>query len=195
MPTLNTGVAGTGSNLILLLLLLLLFLSRDKRGLGLGCGGLGCDGLSGAVGDLAVPHETLDQPVVLAIAEHAAVETGLAEVEIAIVAGAAMVVLIRDSVLAVVAVDGEVAMSWWGWDSRLIADGVLAFVGDAGELCKPFLSRGGAPSDGDLGARRRLGHASFLRQAHAGHLSGSLVGRRAHHGAGTSGSSEMGMLD
>lgn len=65
------------------------------------------DGLGGALHELAVDSRALDQPVILAVAGDALVDAGLAEVEISVVAGGAVVVNIGDGQLAAVAADGK----------------------------------------------------------------------------------------
>lgn len=66
------------------------------------------DGLGGAGDDLAtLVGGALDQPVVAAVAGSAVVDAGLAEIEVTVLAGGAVVVDIGDGLLAVVAADGE----------------------------------------------------------------------------------------
>lgn len=96
----DAAVASTGGIFLFILLLRL-----DQGGLGLRRSGPGCNSLGGAGDDLAISHEALDQPVALALADHAGSDTSLAEVIVTIITGAAVVVLVWDDVLAVVAVD------------------------------------------------------------------------------------------
>jgi hypothetical protein len=166
---LDTAVASAGGNVLRLCRL-------DEGGPRLGRHGLGGDGLGCAGDDPPTPHEALDQPVV-APAEQATVDTGWAEVKVAIVAGAAVVVLVGDRTLAAVAVDGEAGGGVWGRDARPVADGILALVGHAGKLSKPLLSRGGAPGDRCLGAGGIGGLGSYVGVRSFG------GGRGAHDGA------------
>ena len=70
--------------------------------------GLGGNNLSRALDKLAILGCSLDQPVIAAIAGHSLVDTCLAKIEVAIVTGGAVVVHIRNGLLAVVAADSEV---------------------------------------------------------------------------------------
>lgn len=69
--------------------------------------GLGWECLGGAGDDLAILGETLDQPVVTAMASDAQSDAGLAKVKVAILAGRAMVVNVASSLVTAVAADGE----------------------------------------------------------------------------------------
>ena len=160
-PTLNARVAGTGSSLHLNLNLLL---GLDQGGLrlersGIWDNGFGCSGLGGGRDDHPTLHETLDQPVIIARADLAGIDAGLAEVIVALVTDAAVVVLIRDDILALVAEDREGLAGGRGRGIGLVADSALALVGHAGKLCKPLLACSGTPGDGDrnLIARRGRG--------------------------------------
>ena len=84
----------------------------NKGCLGLGEGALWCNGLSGAVNNLSVLDETLDQPVILASTNDATTNTALAEIKISIIADAAMIVNIWNRVIAVIAIDRINADSW-----------------------------------------------------------------------------------
>jgi hypothetical protein len=76
---------------------------------------LGTDGLGGAVDDDTVLDQTLDEPVVISIACDALVDAVLAEIEITIVAGRAVIVSIRDGLITAVAQDSIVVV---GSDGR-----------------------------------------------------------------------------
>jgi hypothetical protein len=87
----NTRVASTSrcSNL---------WFGCDQSCLGLGEEGLWFwrNGLSGAVNNLTILDETFDQPVLIIAADHTIVDTCPAKIVIAIVAGAAVIMLIWD---------------------------------------------------------------------------------------------------
>lgn len=72
--------------------------------------------LGDARDDNAVTNEALDQPVVITFASDAIGDTLVAEVEITLLADAAVIVLVRDRLATVVAVDaesaGKVAEAW-----------------------------------------------------------------------------------
>ena len=162
-PTLNARVAGAGSNLALNLNLTL---GLDQGGLGLerggvGYDGLGCDGLGGGGDDQPILHEALDQPVIVAWAALPSIDAGLAEVIVALLTDAAVVVLARDDSRALVAVDREGCAGRRGRGLGLVADGVLALVGHAGQLCKPLLPCSGTASDGDWNLSARRGGGGF----------------------------------
>jgi hypothetical protein len=173
--TLDAAVASASSNLIFLLRL-------DQGSLGLERRGLGRDSLSGSSNDLAIPQEALDQPVAVTVADLASIDAGRAQVEVPVITGAAVVVLVRDDVLAVVAVDGEDRGGRWGRGSGLVANGVLALVGHASELCKPLVSCRGSPGDsnGHLSARGGdNGRGSLVDGLAGGAGSGAHDGARA----------------
>jgi hypothetical protein len=112
----------------------------NKSGLGLGSRWLGCNGLCCAIDDLAILYETLDHPVVVTTAENTSTDTGLAEVEVAIIAGAAVIVHIGNGLSAVIAVDREDTSSWASWDASIVADGILALIRDSSKFCKPSIT-------------------------------------------------------
>jgi hypothetical protein len=56
---------------------------------------------------LSILHVALDQPVIIATAENTLIDTSLAKIKVAIITGAAVVVPVWDSLIAVVAVNGE----------------------------------------------------------------------------------------
>lgn len=171
----DAAVASASSNLVFLLRL-------DQGSLGLERSGLGRDSLSGSSNDLAIPQEALDQPVAVTVADLAGIDAGRAQVEVPVITGAAVVVLVRDDVLAVVAVDGEGRGGRWGRGSSLVANGVLALVGHASELCKPLVSCRGSPGDsnGNLSARGGdNGRGSLVDGLAGGAGSGAHDGARA----------------
>jgi hypothetical protein len=108
--TLNARVASTGSNDLGLLGDKSSLRLRERRNLR-----LWCNGLSGAVNDLSVLDKTFDHPVSITSAENTVIDTGLAEIKVTIIASAAVIVLIWDGIVAVVAVDREDADTGsWG---------------------------------------------------------------------------------
>lgn len=102
-------------------------------------------GLSGAVDNLSVLHDTLNKPMVLTLADYSLIDTSLAEIIITILASAAVIVNIWDRFVAVVAVDSEDANSL---DCRALA----AFVRERSKFSKPLVTSSGATGDWDLGA-------------------------------------------
>lgn len=65
------------------------------------------NGFGGAVDDLSTLDESLDQPVVLAIAKTTLFDTVLTQIKVATLADAAMPVCIWDRLVAMIAADGE----------------------------------------------------------------------------------------
>lgn len=63
--------------------------------------------LSGAVGDHAVVDETLDQPMTFATAMISSIDTGLAQIVVTTITDVAVIVLVRDRLAAVIAVNAE----------------------------------------------------------------------------------------
>jgi hypothetical protein len=121
--------------------------------------------------------------VILTTAKNAVIHTGLAEIEVTIIAGAAMIVFIWDSLAAVVAVDGEYAdggnRSRWSisaW-ARL-----LAIIGQSSQLCKPLVPSSSTTSDRNLSARAVVHSRSLLVMEHAGNFTLELAAARSHRG-------------
>jgi hypothetical protein len=131
---LDARVAGAGRCGLLRLL--------NESGLGLVVLAARSNSLGGAVDDLAVLDETLNHPVILTAAVDAAIDAFLAKVKIALVTGAAVVMLIWDRKVAVVAVDRVGAGNWASWRTSLVAKSRLTLVGNTSELCKPLLTSG-----------------------------------------------------
>jgi hypothetical protein len=131
---LNARVTSTSSN-------------WDLQGLGevdLGTLRLRRHGLSGAVDDLSILYDTLDEPMIFALAENSVVNASLAEIKITILASAAVVMNIRDGLIAVVAINSEDADSLGG-------SGALAALGrKRREFSKPLITGSGATSDWDF---------------------------------------------
>jgi hypothetical protein len=105
----DAGIAGAGRHGNLLLF------GGHESGLGLRELWLGCNGLCDAVGHLAILHETFDEPVVIASTEDSCVDTTPAQIEVTVIARAAMIVLVGNGSTAIVAIDSENAhdMQWW----------------------------------------------------------------------------------
>jgi hypothetical protein len=74
--------------------------------------------LSGAVDHGAILYESLDHPVALARAMHTSIDTGRAEIVVALVTYVAMIMLVRHRVIAVVAVHNPGARIRWSWKRR-----------------------------------------------------------------------------
>jgi len=104
--TLDAAVASTSGHCLLLWL--------NKSCLRPRSNWLWCNGLGSAVDNLAALDKSLDHPVIITLAKNSLIDASLAEIEITIVTGAAVVVLIWDRLAAVVAVDREDAHSWDG---------------------------------------------------------------------------------
>jgi hypothetical protein len=90
--------------------------------------------------------------------EHTIINTGLTEIKVAIITSAAVIVLIWDSISAVVAVDREDAGR--SWAASVVADSILAFLGHTSELSEPLVTSSSSASNGNLGA----GWGSQLRR-------------------------------
>lgn len=108
--TLNTGVACAALLNGFMDLGFLIFRGKGTRNFFLGFVfvGLGwCHGFGGAVDDLAALHKSLDQPVIGGVAKHTFLHALSTEIEVTLVADAAMPVNIRDSGIAIVAADCE----------------------------------------------------------------------------------------
>lgn len=88
-------------------LLLLRSLDSGLR-LGLLLVGLGSNSLGGALDELAIASGSLDQPVITAVAGNTFIDTSLAEIKVAVVAGGTVIVHVGNGPLAVVTADGEV---------------------------------------------------------------------------------------
>lgn len=147
---LNARVAGAGSNWNLQIRDSLLDRLDFRR-----------HGLSRAVDDFSVLHDTLEKPMVLALAENSIVNAGLAEIKVTILASAAVVVNIRDRSVAVVAVNGEYADSLGrGW-------AVATLTGEGRKLCEPLVTGSSTTSDWNLGARAGIHSGSLLVMIHA----------------------------
>ena len=137
----NARVACTGSNDLWLLC------NESSLGLGEDSLWLWCNGLGGTVNNLSVLDRALDQPMIIATAENSIVDTLLAKIKVAVIASAAMVVLAWDSLVAMVAVNGEDTDSR-GWSAIVVSDCVLAGLGDTRELRKPAVtSSSSTPSE------------------------------------------------
>jgi hypothetical protein len=135
-----------------------------KSGLGLGSWGLRCNCYSCAVDNLAILNRALDQPVVLSAAGISFVDTALAKVKVAIVADAAVIMLIRHRLVAVVAVDREDTDSVRRRNASLVANGVLALIRNGCKFGKPFVTSSAATGDGDL-SRGSFGCLWIMRAA------------------------------
>jgi len=145
---LDARVASTGSNDLGLL--------GDKSSLGLGERRnlwLRCNGLGGAVDDLSILNKTLDHPVSITFTENTVIDTCLTEIKVAIITNAAVVMLIWDGIAAVVAVDREDAHTG-SRGTRVVADSILAVLGNTSKLSKPLVTSSSSASDGNLGAGR-----------------------------------------
>jgi hypothetical protein len=151
----------------------------DWCGLWLRCSRLWCNGLGRAVDDLSVLNKTLNHPVVLTTAKNPLIDTGLTEVKVAIIAGTAMIVLIWNRFTAVVAVNGEYADSGSSRCSCSCA-GLLAFIRQSGQLCKPLVSSGSTTGNWNLSARAVVHSRSLLMMEHAGNLSLELTAAKSH---------------
>jgi hypothetical protein len=93
-------------------------------------GNLWCDSLSCAVNDRSALDKTLDHPVTLSTAENTTINAAWAKIKVSIITGTAMIMLIWDSSVAVVAVDGENALSGNGWVAKETAS--AAFMREVG---------------------------------------------------------------
>jgi hypothetical protein len=174
--TLDARIAGASSNWNLQVFW------DDWCGLWLRCGRLWRNCLGRAVDDLSVLNKTLNHPVILAAAKDAPIDTGLAEIIVAIIAGTAMIVLIWDRFTAVVAENGEYAggQGWWNRWSDCACTCLLTFIGQSGQLCKPLIPSGSATSNRDLSARTVVHSRNFFVMEHAGNLSLELSAARSH---------------
>jgi len=142
---LNARVASTGSNWVFWDGWCRLWLSSRS---------LWCNGLGSAVNDLTALNETLDHPVVHTVAENTVIDTGLAEIKVAIIAGTAVVVNIGDCGRAVVAVNREYADCSRIWTFVVAtAKSTLSLVGQASKLSKPSVTSSGTSGDWNLRAR------------------------------------------
>lgn len=115
MLTIDAGIACTGRILALLffhiLVIYFLFLSERTRHLGrLIQLELGGDGFSCAIGDLAILHKALDQPMAVTRAVMASIYASLAQIVVTIIADVAMIVLVRHRLVTNIAKDGP---GWW----------------------------------------------------------------------------------
>lgn len=97
----NTRIASPSSNNLRLLLHKRSLRLRERRL------GLRRNSLRGTRNDLPALHKTLDHPVLVTATEHTGINTSLAQIKVTVITDTAVVMLIRDSLGAVVAVDGE----------------------------------------------------------------------------------------
>jgi hypothetical protein len=89
--------------------------------------------------------------VILTAAENTVIDTGLAEVKVAVIAGTAVVVNIRDCFRAVIAINGEYADRSGSWACIVaIAKSTLSLVGQASEFSKPSVTSSGTSGNWDL---------------------------------------------
>jgi hypothetical protein len=176
---LNAGVASTSRNDLSLHL-------RDKSSLRLrerSSLRLRSNSLSGAIDNLSILHKTLDHPVPITSTENSVINAGLAEIKVAIITSAAVIVLVWDSIGAVVAVDREDAGR--SWAASVVADSVLAFLGHTGKLSKPLVASSSSPSNGDFGAGWRSHLGRLLVLCVCGAAAGGADDRRRGLGAET----------
>jgi hypothetical protein len=108
--------------------------------------------LCSARNDLAVLHVAFDHPVTIAAAQDTVVNAFLAEVIVPFIAGAAVVMLIRDRAIAIVAVDRVRADGRWHCSQRINAS-LQAFLKTllaGSQLGEPFVAGSCTSNDGDL---------------------------------------------
>ena len=89
--------------------------------------------------------------MVITLACNAIFNASLAEIEVAIIASTAVIVLIWDSTFAVVAVNREDIDGRRNREAGIIADGILTFVVDTSKFSKPSITGSGTTGNGDLG--------------------------------------------
>jgi hypothetical protein len=119
--------------------------------------------------------------VILAAAKDTPIDTALAEIIVAIIAGTAMIVLIWDRFTAVVAVNGEYADGRnWNRRSDCACTRLLTFIGQSSQLCKPLIPSSSASSNRDLSARTVVHSRNFFVMEHAGNFSLELTAARSH---------------
>ena len=169
--TRNAGIASTGSNWVLGNDTSLLLLSKT---------GLWCNGLSGAVDNSAVLDKTLDHPVIIATTGNTIINASLAEIEVAIVTGAAVVVCIGGRNLAVIAVDRvdtDSLWSWGSWNNRVAGSScmVAGQGGQSGKLSKPLVASGRSTGDWDITARAGIHSWGVLVMEHIWDVSVQLA--------------------
>jgi hypothetical protein len=68
---------------------------------------LWCNSFSGTIDETSILHDTLDKPVTLITANNSIINTSLAEIKVAVLTRAAVIMNIRDRLIAVVAENGE----------------------------------------------------------------------------------------
>jgi hypothetical protein len=90
--------------------------------------------------------------VVVALAGNTILNTVLAEIEVAIITSAAVIMLIWDSGFTVVAVNGEDVDGRGSREAGVVADSILTLIIDTSKLGEPSISGSGATGDRDLGA-------------------------------------------
>ena len=90
--------------------------------------------------------------MVVALAGNTILNTVLAEVEVAIIASATVIMLIWDSGFTVVAVNGEDVDGRGSREAGVAADSILTLIIDASKLGEPSISGSGTTGDRNLGA-------------------------------------------
>jgi hypothetical protein len=171
---LDARVASASSNDILIFLLLL-----NKSGLGFGSNRLWCNNFSCAVDDLAILDKTLDHPVIISTTEVSIVHTALAKVKVTFITSAAMIMLIRNRLTALVAVDREYADRWGSWNAGVVANGILTLVGNGSKFCEPSIASSRTTSDGNLGGGARAHLWGLLLLERVGMFTLEWAGRGA----------------
>jgi len=89
--------------------------------------------------------------VILSWTQESIINAGLAQIVVSIITIAAMIVLLRDGSLAVVAENREDADCGSSWHLDSIADTVLTIGRQAGKFCEPLIAGSRATGDGNIG--------------------------------------------
>ena len=103
--------------------------------------------------------KTLDQPVIFTVASNSIINTGLTKIEISVITSAAVIVNIWDRIITIVAVH----RIHTDCGASTCTKGILAFLRQFCNFCKPLLTIGHPSGDRnlDFGMRRHLIHLSL----------------------------------
>ena len=96
--------------------------------------------------------------MIIVLTSHTILNTALTEIEVTIIASAAVIVLIWNSNLTIVAVNGEDIERRGRGKAGVIADSILTIIIDASKFSKPPIASRAATGNWDIGAR----HLGYL---------------------------------
>lgn len=86
------------------------------------------------------------------MASNTILNAALAEIKVTIIASTAVIVLVGDSVFAVIAIDREDADCRWSRITSIVANSILTLLTDTSKFSEPSVTSSRATGDRDFGA-------------------------------------------